>query len=80
VHEWLSDAADRLAAASGIPREQLELSNDEIDRLLDLAGSAAHESGARLNAPLLTHLVGRAAAASGKSVAELADALDAHRA
>jgi hypothetical protein len=78
VHEWLEDAADRLAAASGIPRERLELSADEIDLLLDLAGHAAHESGTRLNAPLLTHLLGRAAAASGKSVAELAQALGEH--
>lgn len=80
MHEWLDSAADKLAAASGVPREQLELSNDEVEQLLDLAGFAARESGARLNAPLLTHLVGRAAAASGKSVAELGDALGEYRA
>jgi hypothetical protein len=75
MHDWLSSAADAVAAAAGIPREQLELSPDEISQLLDLAGLAAHESGARTNAPLLTHLVGRAAAASGKSVAELSAAV-----
>lgn len=77
---WLDSAADTVAAAAGIPREQLELSPEEIAQLLDLAGLAAHESGARTNAPLLSYIVGRAAAASGKSVAELAAALDANRA
>ena len=72
---WLSSAADAVAAAAGVPRELLELSSAEVEQLLDLAGLAAHESGARTNAPLLAHLVGRAAAASGKSVAELAAAL-----
>lgn len=80
MHAWLDAAADAIAAAAGVPREQLELSPDEVSQLLDLAGLAAHESGARTNAPLLTHIVGRAAAASGKSVAELAAALDADRA
>ncbi|HEY6029642.1 MAG TPA: DUF6457 domain-containing protein [Gaiellaceae bacterium] len=80
MHDWLDAAADAIAAAAGVPREQLELSADEISQLLDLAGLAAHESGARTNAPLLSYLVGRAAAASGKSVAELAAALDANRA
>ncbi|HEY6054747.1 MAG TPA: DUF6457 domain-containing protein [Gaiellaceae bacterium] len=75
MHDWLDAAADAIAAAAGVPREQLELSADEISQLLDLAGLAAHESGARTNAPLLSYIVGRAAAASGKSVAELAAAL-----
>ena len=75
MHDWLDAAADAIAAAAGVPREQLELSTDEISQLLDLAGLAAHESGARTNAPLLSYLVGRAAAVSGKSVAELAGAL-----
>lgn len=80
MNAWLAEAADALAAAAGVPRAQLELAPDEVQQLLDLAGLAAHESGARTNAPLLTHLVGRAAAASGKTVAELAAALAADRA
>lgn len=75
MHDWLNAAADTVAAAAGIQREQLELSSEEITELLDLAGLAAHESGARTNAPLLSYIVGRAAAASGKSVAELSAAL-----
>jgi hypothetical protein len=46
-----------------------------MSRLLEVAGHAAHESGERINAPLLTHILGRAAAASGKTVDELAAAL-----
>jgi len=62
VNEWLSAQADVLAAAAGIERGELELSDDDIDRLLQLAGHAAHASGARTNAPLLCYLVGLASA------------------
>jgi len=58
VNEWLSARADALAAVAGIDRAELELSDDEVDRLLQLAGHAAHASGARTNAPLLCYLVG----------------------
>jgi hypothetical protein len=60
VNEWLSARADALAAEAGIPRELLELTQAEIERLLELAGYAAHDSGARTNAPLLCYLVGLA--------------------
>jgi hypothetical protein len=60
VNEWLSARADALAAEAGVARELLELSPPEIDRLLELAGYAAHDSGARTNAPLLCYLVGLA--------------------
>ena len=36
----------------------LELSAEDVDRLLDLAGHAAHDSEARTNAPLLCYLIG----------------------
>ena len=71
---WLADARDALAAAGGVPSEQLDLSDDDVAVLLDLARIAAHESGERTNAPLLCYLVG-VARASGKSVDELADAV-----
>jgi hypothetical protein len=58
MNEWLSARADALAAEAGVPRERLELSPQDIERLLDLAGHAAHDSGARTNAPLLCYLVG----------------------
>ncbi|MDX6485897.1 MAG: hypothetical protein QOF43_1050, partial [Gaiellaceae bacterium] len=45
---------------SGIDRNALELTPEEIEKLLDLAGYAAHDTGARTNAPLLCYLLGRA--------------------
>jgi hypothetical protein len=64
VNEWLSQRADALAAEAGVPRDLLELTLEDIERLLDLAGFAAHDSGARTNAPLLCYLVGLSAGAA----------------
>ena len=64
MNEWISKRADALAAETGVPREQLELSPAKIERLLDLAGLAAHDSGARTNAPLLCYLLGLSAGGS----------------
>jgi len=58
MNEWLSARADALSAETGVPRARLELSAADAERLLDLAGFAAHDSGARTNAPLLCYLVG----------------------
>jgi Domain of unknown function (DUF6457) len=69
----MTKARDALAAATGIPTSQLDLSDDEIDTVLDLARIAAHDSGARTNAPLLCYLVGRAQA--GHELDELAEAV-----
>jgi Domain of unknown function (DUF6457) len=74
VDDWLSSARDRLAEASGAGREALELSQAETDELLELARIAAHESGERINAPLLCYLVGLARGRSGGDVAALVDA------
>ena len=60
MNEWLSQRADALAAAAGVPRESLDRSPADVERLLELAGFAAHASGARTNAPLLCYLVGLA--------------------
>jgi hypothetical protein len=57
---WLSACADALAAAGGVDRARLELTDADEHALLDLARLAAHESGQRTNAPLLCYLVGRA--------------------
>jgi Domain of unknown function (DUF6457) len=73
VDAWLADARDALAAAAGVPKERLDLSDDDVAVLLDLARIAAHESGERTNAPLLCYLVGRAE--DGASLDELADAV-----
>jgi hypothetical protein len=73
MDQWLSDARDALAEASGKPAEQLELDDDAVATLLELARVAAHDSGERTNAPLLCYLVGRAQ--DGGSLDELADAV-----
>ena len=72
MHEWLGKQADALAEAAGTPREELELSPGEIETLLDLAAVAAHESGARTNAPLLCYMLGLTAGGA-KSLDELAE-------
>jgi len=70
MNEWLAARADALAARSGVDRAALELTEQEIEGLLELAGHAAHESGARTNAPLLCYLV-VVARAGGASLDEL---------
>jgi hypothetical protein len=65
VNEWIAARARALGVD--------DLTSDEIALLLDLAGHAAHESGARTNAPLLCYLLGRAQASEGRSLAELAE-------
>jgi Domain of unknown function (DUF6457) len=72
MNEWLAQRADELAEGTGIERNALELSPEEIGLLLDLAGDAAHESGQRTNAPLLCYLLGRARAGAA-SLEELAE-------
>jgi hypothetical protein len=70
VNEWISARADALAAGTGVDRNALELSPQEVDTLLELAGLAAHDSGARTNAPLLCYMLGLARAEAA-SLAEL---------
>ena len=70
MNDWLAARADALAERSGVDRATLELTDQEIEGLLELAGHAAHESGARTNAPLLCYLVGLARA-GGVSLEEL---------
>lgn len=60
MHEWLEQARDRIAAASGTDSAALDLTDSDIDALLDLARVAAHSSGDRTNAPLVCYLVGLA--------------------
>jgi hypothetical protein len=74
MNDWLSDRADALAAATGVPRASLELGSADVDTLLDLARIAAHESGARTTAPLLCYLLGLARA-NGAGLDELAEIL-----
>jgi hypothetical protein len=73
VDAWLTEARDALAQAAGLPPQQLELDDDQVRTLLDLARIAAHDSGERTNAPLLCYLVGRAQ--GGADLDELAEAV-----
>jgi hypothetical protein len=55
---WLTDVRNAIADATGIPAAELEIGEDEAGELLSLARIAAHDSGERTNAPLLTYLAG----------------------
>jgi hypothetical protein len=59
-------------------REQVRdhaLDGEAVDDLLELAKVAAHESGERINAPLVCYLAGLAAGRSGTAVDILVDAV-----
>jgi len=58
VHEWLESARDHIAAAAGVEAAELDLTDEDIGVLLELARVAAHESGDRRNAPLVCFLLG----------------------
>jgi hypothetical protein len=60
VDACLTTARDALAAQARLAPHELELSDADVDILIDLARLAAHDSGERTNAPLLWYLVGRA--------------------
>ena len=67
MDDWLR----RVATALGSDED---LSGADADALLELARIAAHESGDRRNAPLLTYLIGRS-----RGDRPLADVLEAVR-
>lgn len=73
MDQWLADARNALAQASGVAADRLELDDDDVATLLEVARVAAHESGERTNAPLLCYLVGRAQ--NGASLDDLAEAV-----
>ena len=75
MDEWLTNARDRLARATGEDASALELSQADVDELLELARIAAHESGERINAPLLCYLVGLARGRRGGDLAQLVDSV-----
>lgn len=70
---WLTEARDAVAAAAGVSPGELELDDEAVQTLLDVARIAAHESGERTNAPLLCYLLGRAEGTA--SLDELATAV-----
>ncbi len=60
MSDWLVNARGRLAQAVSDDERVYELGDETMERLLDLARIAAHESDDRTNAPLLAYLVGLA--------------------
>ena len=60
MHEWLEEHRSRLAAGVGDDASIYELDAGDVEQLLELARVAAHESGERTNAPLVSYLVGLA--------------------
>jgi len=72
--DWISAATEHIARETGIDPASLRLDEHDAQTLLDLAGVAAHSSGARTNAPLLCHVLGRAVA-QGASLGDLARAV-----
>ncbi|CAB4789175.1 unannotated protein [freshwater metagenome] len=57
---WIDDVTKQIGEAHGIDSQSISVSESEAEVLLELAGLAAHSSGARTNAPLLCHVLGRA--------------------
>ena len=80
MHEWLEQARKRLAASVGEEPSAFDLSQRDSDEVLELARVAAHESGERVNAPLLAYLVGLAHGRHpGRDLSSLVDdAVDRH--
>jgi hypothetical protein len=74
VDAWLSAARDAIARESGLDPALLELDAETTETILALARVAAHESGDRTNAPLLSYLVGLARR-SGTDLPTLTDAV-----
>ena len=74
MHEWLMAASAKLAAETGESPGEYALTDDDVDELLELARIAAHESGERINAPLISYLVGLARGRHGTDLSELIDA------
>ena len=75
---WLTTARDRIAEETSVPIDALAIDDETATELLELAGIAAHTSGARTNAPLLTYLTGVAVGRGGEfsAIAEAIRVLD----
>jgi Domain of unknown function (DUF6457) len=71
MHDWLRQAAGGIASMTGRDAAAYELTEAEIASLLELARLAAHESGERTNAPLLTYLAGLARGRDGLELDEI---------
>jgi hypothetical protein len=69
--DWFDETAAAVAEAAGLHPGDLDLADDVRDEILDLARIASHDSGERINAPLLCYALGLAVA-RGASLDDLA--------
>lgn len=69
--DWFDETAVAVAAAAGLEPSELQLPMDVRDEILDLARIASHDSGERINAPLLCYALG-IAVGKGASLEDLA--------
>lgn len=74
MNAWLDDAQIAIAREADLEPAQLDLDAASTATILDVARIAAHDSGARTNAPLVCYLLGLASS-SGASLEDLADAV-----
>ena len=58
--QWIDDLTAQIAKEHSLDSQSISVTESEAEMLLELAGLAAHSSGARTNAPLLCHVLGRA--------------------
>ncbi len=68
---WFEETVGAIAKAAGLAPDDLELADDVRAEILDLARIASHDSGERINAPLLCYALGLAVA-RGASLDDLA--------
>jgi hypothetical protein len=81
MNDWLAKARADLAQAVGDIEAAYDLSQEDIDELLELARVAAHDSGERPTAPIATYLLGLARGRHPEqAIPDLVDAVAGKRA
>ena len=73
---WVEDYGEALRARLGRSERAFEVGSGEADALLGLAGTVAHKTGDRTNAPLATFLAGRFAEVRAAEGVPLAQSVD----
>lgn len=71
---WLEDVTAAVAETAKLDPADLDLTPDDRREILDLARIASHDSGERINAPLLCYVLGLAAG-RGASLEEVGRAV-----
>jgi hypothetical protein len=74
--DWLDEMVAHLSADAGVDTSELQLPVHVRDEILDLARIASHDSGERINAPLLCYALGMAVG-RGASLEALAEVIRA---